>query len=127
MALDAVGIVVSNMPKSIAFYELFGLTFTAFGEDGDHYEATTKSGVRLMLDTEKLIKQLHPDHSYGQGGRISLGFAEDTPAEVDAVYQKIVAAGFSTDREPFDAFWGQRYATLKDPDGNIVAIFAPLG
>ncbi|MFL6036949.1 MAG: glyoxalase, partial [Gaiellaceae bacterium] len=28
--------------------------------------------------------------------------------------------------EPFDAFWGQRYATVVDPDGNAVDLFAPL-
>ena len=27
---------------------------------------------------------------------------------------------------PFDAFWGQRYATVHDPDGNPVDLFAPL-
>jgi hypothetical protein len=27
---------------------------------------------------------------------------------------------------PYDAPWGQRYATVLDPDGNIVDLFAPL-
>lgn len=126
MSFDAIGIVVTNMPKSIAFYELFGLSFQAFGDDGDHYEAVLPSGMRLMLDTEALIQKLHPDHSYGHGGRISLGFSVETPAKVDELYQQVIAAGGSTDRVPFDAFWGQRYATVKDPDGNIVAIYANL-
>jgi hypothetical protein len=30
------------------------------------------------------------------------------------------------DREPWDAFWGQRYARVEDPDGNVVDLFAPL-
>ncbi|MCZ6462364.1 MAG: glyoxalase, partial [Actinobacteria bacterium] len=25
-----------------------------------------------------------------------------------------------------DAFWGQRYATVLDPDGNAIDLFAPL-
>ncbi|MGB5655838.1 MAG: glyoxalase, partial [Acidimicrobiia bacterium] len=29
-------------------------------------------------------------------------------------------------RAPFDAFWGQRYATVLDPDGNGVDLFAPI-
>ncbi len=29
-------------------------------------------------------------------------------------------------KEPWDAFWGQRYAQAKDPDGNVVDLFAPL-
>jgi uncharacterized glyoxalase superfamily protein PhnB len=27
---------------------------------------------------------------------------------------------------PWDAFWGQRYATVLDPDGNSVDLFAAL-
>jgi hypothetical protein len=29
-------------------------------------------------------------------------------------------------REPWDAFCGQRYAMVKDPDGNPVDLFASL-
>lgn len=31
-----------------------------------------------------------------------------------------------SDVVPFDAPWGQRYATVLDPDGNGVDLFAPL-
>ena len=40
--------------------------------------------------------------------------------------RKVVGAGFTGKTEPFDAFWGQRYATVVDPDGNPVDLFAPL-
>jgi uncharacterized glyoxalase superfamily protein PhnB len=29
-------------------------------------------------------------------------------------------------KEPWDAFWGQRYAVVADPDGNHVDLYAPL-
>ena len=29
-------------------------------------------------------------------------------------------------KAPWDAFWGQRYAMIRDPDGNEVDLFAPL-
>jgi uncharacterized glyoxalase superfamily protein PhnB len=38
----------------------------------------------------------------------------------------MVAAGFSGHLEPWDAFWGQRYASLQDPDGTTVDLFAAL-
>jgi hypothetical protein len=28
--------------------------------------------------------------------------------------------------KPWDAFWGQRYAVVHDPDGNGVDLLAPL-
>ena len=42
-------------------------------------------------------------------------------------YTRVVDAGFEGKTEPWDAFWGQRFAYLRDPEGNTVALFAPLG
>jgi uncharacterized glyoxalase superfamily protein PhnB len=33
-------------------------------------------------------------------------------------------AGRSGDEEPWDAFWGQRYAQLRDPNGVAVDLYA---
>jgi uncharacterized glyoxalase superfamily protein PhnB len=53
----------------------------------------------------------------------ALGFvAQDLPRTFTAM----VSAGFDGHKEPWDAFWGQRYATLRDPDGNGVDLFAQL-
>jgi uncharacterized glyoxalase superfamily protein PhnB len=43
------------------------------------------------------------------------------------MYDRVVAAGHHGKTAPWDAFWGQRYATVLDPDGNQVDLFAPLG
>ena len=37
-----------------------------------------------------------------------------------------VEGGFDGDKEPWDAFWGQRYAQVRDPDGVPVAFYAAL-
>lgn len=58
--------------------------------------------------------------------RISLQFAYKTPAEVDETHNKLVVAGYKSFKEPWDAFWGQRFAQVIDPDGNNVGLFAPL-
>jgi uncharacterized glyoxalase superfamily protein PhnB len=39
---------------------------------------------------------------------------------------RLIDAGFSGTNEPWDAFWGQRYARVSDPDGSKVDLFAPL-
>ena len=59
--------------------------------------------------------------------RVALAFLCSSPAEVDAMHARVVAAGFHSHLAPWDAFWGQRYATVHDPDGNAVDLFAPLG
>ena len=40
--------------------------------------------------------------------------------------EELVAAGHHGELKPWDAFWGQRYACVQDPDGNGVDLFAPL-
>jgi uncharacterized glyoxalase superfamily protein PhnB len=37
-----------------------------------------------------------------------------------------VEAGFHGEKEPWDAFWGHRYAQLQDPDGVGIDLFAAL-
>ena len=59
--------------------------------------------------------------------RMGLAFRCDSPKDVDATFYRVVQAGFkSKDTAPYDAFWGQRYASVFDPDGNAVDLFAEL-
>ena len=58
--------------------------------------------------------------------RVSLQFTCSSPAEVDETYKKLIAAGHQSFKEPWDAFWGQRFAQVLDPDGNNIGFFAEL-
>ncbi len=123
-SLDAFGIVCADIAKSVKFYRLLGLEFPDPGDD--HIEATAKNGMRVMLDKLELIKQIDKDWVTPVGRPMGLAFRCDSPKEVDATYAKVTKAGFRGKTEPFDAFWGQRYATVFDPDGNGVDLFAQL-
>lgn len=123
-SLNAIGIVSKDLGASIRFYRLLGVAFP--DPDGDHVEATLPSGVRLMLDDLQLIKKLDKDWTEPTGHRMGLAFECASPVEVDALHEKISAAGHPSKTAPHDAFWGQRYAQVIDPDGNIVDLFAPL-
>ncbi|MBJ3809619.1 VOC family protein [Streptomyces flavofungini] len=125
--LDMVGIVTSDMAASLAFYRRLGLDFPAGAEDLPHAEATVPGGPRFALDTEATVRSFSPDWEPVAGaGRIGLAFHCGTPAGVDAVYEELTAAGYRSELKPFDAVWGQRYATVLDPDGNGADLFAPL-
>jgi catechol 2,3-dioxygenase-like lactoylglutathione lyase family enzyme len=127
--MDAVGVVVSDLDRAIDFYRRLGIQFA---EDPDpeghgHVEATLPGGLRLMLDTEATVRSFAPDWSPPSGGhRMALAFLCESPEEVDRVYQELLDAGAEGHKEPWDAFWGQRYAEVKDPDGNVVDLFARL-
>jgi catechol 2,3-dioxygenase-like lactoylglutathione lyase family enzyme len=121
--LNAIGIVCSDMRRSVAFYGQLGIEFP---EGNGHVESTLPNGVRLMLDTEEVIRSFRPDWVRAAGNQLSLAFECASPAEVDELYARVVAAGFDGEKEPWDAFWGQRSAQLADPDGVPVDLFATL-
>ncbi len=122
--LNAIGIVSSDLVRSIAFYRLLGVDFPEDGEG--HIEATLPSGTRLMLDSEDVVMSFRPDWTREVGNQLSLAFQCASPVEVDEIHARVTAAGFEAEMEPWDAFWGQRYAQLRDPDGVPVDLYAPL-
>ena len=122
--LNAIGIVASDAERTIAFYGLLGVEFPEAA--GGHIEATLPNGLRLMLDDEEVIRSFRPDWTRETGNQLALAFECASPAEVDELYQAVKAAGFETEKEPWDAVWGQRYAQLRDPDGVPVDLFAAL-
>jgi catechol 2,3-dioxygenase-like lactoylglutathione lyase family enzyme len=120
---DCIGLVVADLATAQTFYRRLGLEF---GEDvGGHVEAPLPGGMKLMLDTEENVRSFHPGWQ-GGAGRMGLAFRCAEPAEVDALYEELTAAGYHGELKPFDADWGQRYACLHDPDGNGVDLYAPL-
>jgi len=82
--------------------------------------------VRLMLDTEETMRSFRPDWTRAAGNQLSLAFECESPGEVDEICARITAAGFHGEKEPWDAFWGQRYAQALDPDGVPVDLYASL-
>ncbi len=123
--LDALGVVVKDMARAIQFFRLLGVVVPETpGED--HVEVKLDSGVRLMLDAESMVKGFMPHWEEPKGTRVGLAFLCASPADVDAHVEKVRAAGFKVVKEPWDAFWGQRYATVHSDDGVSVDLFAPL-
>lgn len=125
--IDVVGLVVRDMKAAVEFYRRLGLEFPSGAEGEGHAEAKLPGGMRLALDTYEVMESFDPNWKPPSGTpRMSLAFAVDSPAEVDSTYRELVDAGYESHLEPFDAFWGQRYATVSDPDGNHVDLFARL-
>jgi catechol 2,3-dioxygenase-like lactoylglutathione lyase family enzyme len=100
--LNAIGIVVSDMARSIRFYRLLGLDVPETPDEG----------------------RFRPDWSRETGNQLGLALECASPSEVDEVYARVTADGFHGEKEPWDAFWGQRYAQLRDPDGVPVDLYA---
>jgi uncharacterized glyoxalase superfamily protein PhnB len=123
--LNAIGIVASDMARSIRFYQVVGFDVPDTPDEG-HVDTSLPNGMRLMLDTEDTVLSFRPDWTRETGNQVGLALECESPAEVDAIYARVTAAGFHGEKEPWDAFWGQRYAQLQDPDGVPVDLYAAL-
>jgi uncharacterized glyoxalase superfamily protein PhnB len=114
------------MRAALRFYRLLGLELPEDPGGQDHVEATTPGGLRLMFDGLEMVKGFTPEWVEPRGHRMNMAFHCGDAAGVDATFAGVVAAGFEGAKAPWDAFWGQRYAQVRDPDENTVDLFAPL-
>ena len=99
---DHVTIRVSDLAASRAFYELL---LGAPTHVTDHFTEWDDFGIAAGEPT----RGLH------------VGFVAASPAEVDATWQRLIAAGYESDGEPGPRPWyGPEYygGFLRDPDGN---------
>jgi uncharacterized glyoxalase superfamily protein PhnB len=124
---EAIGVVVSDLELAVRFYRELGLEFPEIGPDNHGHIEAEVAGVRVMLDTEETVRSFDSEWQSPTGGpRVALAFRCDSPAEVDSTFVRLLDHGGSAHKEPWDAFWGMRYAQVKDPDGNVVDLFADL-
>lgn len=120
-----VEIATKDMARALDFYRLFGLDVPQ--PQGPHVEVELPGGNKLAFDDEEIIAGMHPGWSPPtQQGRVALAFQVESPTDVDALYERVTGAGHPGALEPFDAPWGQRYATVTDPDGTSIDVFCPL-
>lgn len=55
-----------------------------------------------------------------------IGFKVASREAVDGIYTDLTSAGYVSQQEPYDAFWGARYAIVEDPSGNAVGLMSPV-
>lgn len=121
-----IDIVVADMVVALDFYRVLGLAAPEVQPDEPQVQVVTPGGATLGFLTEEMMRRANPQWMQPVGQRVTFACRCDTADEVDATYARVVGAGYKGVREPWDAFWGQRYAMLADPDGNRVDLFAAL-
>jgi catechol 2,3-dioxygenase-like lactoylglutathione lyase family enzyme len=121
-SFDVVGVIVSDLNRAVDFYRQLGLHFPAELDPmgHGHVEAMLPGGLRFTLDTEESIRSVDPEWSPPTGGhRMAIAFRCESPGEVDRLYKALAELGAEGHREPWDAFWGQRYAQVLIPTGAL--------
>jgi uncharacterized glyoxalase superfamily protein PhnB len=131
IVLNQIDLIVRDMEASLAFYRALGVEIpdtvvwrTATGTH--HVDVELPGGMTLHLDSPALAGVY--DRGWraptGAGTRVVIGFRVEARDEVDRLHAKLVALGHPSAHDPWDAFWGARYAVLEDPDGTHVGIMS---
>ena len=126
--LDQFNLVVSDMTATVAFYRLFGLDIpdTSPEWQDHHRSASLPGGIDLDFDSIEFAQMWNQGYPGAtRGGTGVLGFRVSTREAVDVTHQRVIDAGHSVQQEPYDAFWGSRYAIVEYPDGNAVGLMSP--
>jgi predicted enzyme related to lactoylglutathione lyase len=95
------------------FYEALGFAPTyAVGDDDDPDFVTVERdgdviGISRRTGDERFATWVYVD-------------------DVDAAFASLTAAGAAVVADPSDRPWGERVASVRDPDGNVVHLGSPL-
>ncbi|MFQ1000381.1 VOC family protein [Modestobacter sp. SSW1-42] len=123
MEISAVGVSATDLRRAVAFYELLGFTFPPFDDGEVHVETVPGPGAQLMIDGAELMTGLLGEPPRA-GNTAAFAVRCASPAQVDEVAARVATAGHAVVTPPWDAPWQQRYATVADPDGYRVDLYA---
>nr|WP_239437429.1 VOC family protein [Arthrobacter alpinus] len=111
----------------MAFYRKLGAHIADDQDNAPHVDGKLDDGTDLAWGTVETIRGFDADYISSIGGHhIALAFDKGSPAAVDTAFAELIEAGYTSHVDPWDAHWGQNYATLLDPDGNSVDLYAEL-
>lgn len=110
MNLNQVTVPVSDIPKSISFYQTLGLKLIV---ESPHY-------ARFLCPDGEATFSLHLAEELPSGNGISVYFECEN---LDEKVEQLIEKGISFDQLPKDQTWLWREAYLKDPDGNQLILF----
>lgn len=127
LRISVVGLIVADMAASLAFYRRLGLSIPPEADKEPHVAVELPGGMQLTFDTEETIRSFDEKWTRPESGyQMAMACACENPAAVDGAYAELTGAGYEGHLEPWDAFWGMRYASVRDPDGNPVDLYANL-
>ena len=120
MHFASVRLVTADIDRLIAFYAMLSeaeLTRRA----PTFAELRLPGGAVLAISTEGMIKQFNAGAAIAAANRSAI--IEFEVDDVDAVHTRL-SATVDCVMPPADMPWGNRSMLLRDPDGNVINIFA---
>lgn len=131
LVLDQLNLICNDMEATISFYRLLGLDIPDNSvwrtETGPHHvEVKMPNGFELAFDSNALAAVYNSgsmQHT-NSGTRNVISFRVQSSNKVDSICEKLKNLGHPVSQEPYNTFWGSRYAIIEDPDGNLIGIMS---
>ena len=125
--LNTIAMVVTDMDATLNFYSILGLDIPLERMNELYVECVAPNETTIVFITKQNMLKLNPNWKEGSGrGNVSLHFKFENASKVEATYREMVQKGYKAVTLPHDTSWGECYAEISDPDGNIVSLFAHL-
>jgi catechol 2,3-dioxygenase-like lactoylglutathione lyase family enzyme len=112
--ISAVTLGTHEMPRAVQFYRALGFEVLHGGEESSF--TSFRAGTSYL----NLIVQ-PAERRWSWWGRVIFYVAD-----VDALHDRALAAGYQPATVPRDAEWGERFFHLIDPDGHELSFARPL-
>lgn len=134
LRFDGLNLVASDVEATLAFYRRLGIDISDDKvwrtESGPHHVKGTAlpgSDAEVEFDSHQLAAIYNAGHASSPAKPATvLGFRCKSRDDVDRLHADLVAAGYQSRQQPYDAFWGARYAIVADPDGRDVGLMSPV-
>jgi catechol 2,3-dioxygenase-like lactoylglutathione lyase family enzyme len=122
MKLTGVCIVTADVARLRAFY---GAALDLRPEGDDTFTSFPADGGTLSLFAASAMERMAPGATRGAGvSGYTLEFEVVTAEEVDRRHERARALGAPVVKPPSTQAWGRRSVWFRDPDGNIVNVYA---
>ncbi len=124
MKLSGFGLLVQDMATIIRFYRDV-LGFEIAEDENTKNVYLEKDGTLFLFFGRQDFEQLTNssfDYVQGLNGHFEIALDVDNYAEVDRVWDEILAKGARPVMPPTTCPWGQRTCFVADPEGNLVEI-----
>ncbi|MDP9238934.1 MAG: VOC family protein [Chloroflexota bacterium] len=125
-------LVAQDFDATLAFYRALGIDISDEKvwrtDSGRHHTEGVDigSGAKIELDSAQLARVYNAGYRDARTAPATvIGFRAPSREAVDALHDKLTAAGYQSRQPPYDTFWGARYAIVADPDGRDVGLMSP--
>lgn len=116
-------LIVTDLERAKEFWAVLGFPWAP-----RHPKAAViafANGTNLVVHEPDFARLWDPAYAGPVAGSTVIDINVSTRMDVDDLHDRVVATGYSSSVEPWDTFFGARYAIVCDADGHRIGLKSP--